>query len=91
MGAEMNFWAKKIIMILGVIVGTLLMSFFWMRYPDYFFTIPKFIVNFVADRGAGCCEATADYEFLIVFIFSFLTISVFLSFIYVAMRFFRGK
>lgn len=91
MGAEMNSWARKIVMVLGVMVGALLMSFFWVRYPEYFFTMPNLIVNLIVNYGAGCCESVADYEFVIVFIFSFVTVSVFVFLLSVAMRFIRGK
>ncbi|MDG5495163.1 hypothetical protein [Niveispirillum sp. BGYR6] len=87
----MNFWARKILMILGVMVGALLMSFFWVRYPELFFIMPNFIVNLIVDYGAGCCELVADYEFLVVFVFSLIFISIFLFLLLAIMRFIRGK
>ncbi|MQP63842.1 hypothetical protein GE253_00640 [Niveispirillum sp. SYP-B3756] len=60
---------RKILMILAVAVEVLLMSFFWVRYPEHFFTMPNFIVNLIVDYGAGCCESVADYEFVVVFVF----------------------
>lgn len=90
-GAEMNFWARKMLMVLGVTGGALLLSFFWVRYPEHFFTMPNFIVNLIVDYGAGCCESVADYEFVIVFFFSLISISIFLFLLLAIMRFIRGK
>lgn len=82
---------KAALILLWLVLGALVLSFWWLRLPDFFFGFPGFIRDAIVRRSYGCCEAAADVEAALVFAASFLILSLLTALALIVRHLFRRR